>query len=134
MLLIDNIGLLSSLYRYGDFAYIGGGFTTGIHNILEPAAFGMPIFFGPRYGKFKEAHDLIGLGAAFPVKDTPAFAAAFERLYASTELRGQAAQTTRDYISRNAGATEKIVSLPVRFTRRGVQAGFGKPKPGANIS
>ena len=121
VLVIDNIGMLGSLYQYGDFAYIGGGFIDGIHNILEPAVFGMPVFFGPNYRKFQEAHDLIGLRAAFPVKDTPEFAAAFGRFHADTVLRRQAAQTSRDYIRQNAGATGKIVS-------------FKKPKPGKDIS
>ncbi len=127
VLIIDNIGMLGSLYQYGDFAYIGGGFIDGIHNILEPAVFGMPVFFGPNYRKFQEAHDLIGLRAAFPVRDTAEFAAAFGPFHADAELRRQAAQTSRDYIQQNAGATGKIVSLPVR------QAGFKKPKPGINI-
>ena len=59
ILIIDSIGMLSQLYRYGTLAYIGGGFGVGIHNILEAAAFGLPVFFGPEYRKFKEANDLI---------------------------------------------------------------------------
>jgi len=65
VLVIDSVGMLSSLYQYGTIAYIGGGFGKGIHNILEPATFGLPVFFGPNYQKFKEAVDLIELGGTF---------------------------------------------------------------------
>ena len=61
-LIIDSFGLLSSIYRYGQIAYIGGGFGAGIHNTLEAAVYGMPVLFGPRYHKFKEAKDLIAVG------------------------------------------------------------------------
>ena len=64
VLIIDSIGLLSSIYKYGKIAYIGGGFGVGIHNILEAVAFGVPVIFGPNYKKFNEAKDLIALGGA----------------------------------------------------------------------
>src|SRR5690606_2401017 len=67
ILIIDNVGMLSSLYGYGDIAYIGGGFGAGIHNTLEAAAYGMPIVFGPNYHKFQEAKDLIQARAAFAI-------------------------------------------------------------------
>src|SRR6202012_2394619 len=69
VLIIDNIGMLSSLYQYGNVAYIGGGFGAGIHNTLEAAAFGLPVIFGPNYLKFKEANDLIAMQAGFTIKD-----------------------------------------------------------------
>jgi len=69
VLVIDNIGMLSSLYKYGDIAYIGGGFGKGIHNILEPATFGIPVIFGPNYKKFREACELRKQGGAMPVND-----------------------------------------------------------------
>ncbi len=64
LLIIDTIGILSSVYGYGSYAYIGGGFGVGIHNTLEAAAFGIPVAFGPNYASFREARDLISLGAA----------------------------------------------------------------------
>jgi 3-deoxy-D-manno-octulosonic-acid transferase len=67
VLIIDNIGMLSSLYQYGTFAFIGGGFGKGIHNILEAATFGLPIVFGTNYAKFQEAKELIALGGAFTI-------------------------------------------------------------------
>ena len=61
--------MLSSLYRYGNIAYIGGGFGKGIHNILEAAAFGIPVIFGPNFEKFREASELISLGGAFTIQN-----------------------------------------------------------------
>jgi len=70
VLIIDNIGMLSRLYRYGEFAFIGGAFGKGLHNILEAACYGIPIFFGDKnYEKFQEATDLINRGGAFEVHD-----------------------------------------------------------------
>ena len=68
MLIVDGYGYLVSVYRYAKIAYIGGGFTTGIHSIpLEPAVYGMPVVFGPDYHKFHEAVEMIQLGAAHSV-------------------------------------------------------------------
>ena len=69
VLIIDSIGLLSSVYKYGVVAYVGGGFGVGIHNILEPAVFGLPVIFGPEHQKFREAADLKLLGGAWPVNN-----------------------------------------------------------------
>ncbi|TDQ10368.1 3-deoxy-D-manno-octulosonic acid transferase [Pedobacter metabolipauper] len=77
VLIIDNIGLLSSLYQYGNIAYIGGGFGVGIHNTLEAAAFGIPIIFGPKYDKFQEAKDLIAIGAAISISSSAELKDAF---------------------------------------------------------
>ncbi len=67
-LIIDNMGILSQVYRYGDLAYVGGGFGKGIHNILEPAAFSIPVIIGPNYQKFTEAVEMVNLGMAFPIE------------------------------------------------------------------
>ena len=69
LLILDTVGLLSSVYRYAAWSYIGGGFGVGIHNTLEAATFGLPIAFGPNYRKFKEARDLVTLGAAHAVEN-----------------------------------------------------------------
>ena len=68
VIIVDSIGFLSYLYRYGTLAYIGGGFGKGIHNILEAATYGMPVIFGPAHGKFSEALELIAQGGAFPIR------------------------------------------------------------------
>jgi 3-deoxy-D-manno-octulosonic-acid transferase len=69
VIIIDSIGLLSAAYAYAQVAYVGGGFGTGIHNILEPATYGIPILIGPKYQKFKEAVDLVKLGACIEIKN-----------------------------------------------------------------
>ena len=80
ILLFDNVGLLSQLYRFGKFAYIGGAFGKGLHNTLEAAAFGLPLFFGPTYAKFQEAIELVELKCAFPVHSTAELETAFSYL------------------------------------------------------
>lgn len=109
-LFLDTIGTLSSIYRYADFAYIGGAFGDGLHNILEPAVFGMPIFFGqPHYQKFQEAHDLLHFGGATTIANTEELGHAFTKLYESQELRQQKARICLRYVKQNAGATEKVM-------------------------
>lgn len=105
ILVIDNIGLLSSLYQYGDIAYIGGGFGAGIHNTLEAAAFGLPVIFGPRYDKFQEAKDLVTRKAAFSIHDDKELETAFQFFI---ENPGSAKQA-RDYVVEKKGATEAII-------------------------
>ncbi|GAB3730399.1 glycosyltransferase N-terminal domain-containing protein [Spirosoma lituiforme] len=108
ILIIDNIGMLSSLYQYGEFAYIGGAFRQGLHNILEAATFGMPLFFGPEYAKFQEAIDLVNEGAAFPVSNVAELTSAFTKQY---EDAGAASQISRQYVQRNIGATTKVMKV-----------------------
>lgn len=110
ILIIDNIGLLSSLYVYGDYAYIGGGFGRGLHNILEAATFGTPILFGNKnYDKFQEAKDLIALGGAFAIKDQDELRKTFQKL-SSLPDRTNAGQTNQAYVESNTGATDKIMA------------------------
>ncbi|WP_317196515.1 MULTISPECIES: 3-deoxy-D-manno-octulosonic acid transferase [unclassified Pedobacter] len=106
-LIIDNIGMLSSLYQYGNVAYIGGGFGTGIHNTLEAAAFGLPVIFGPKYDKFQEAKDLIAIGVAKSISTVEELIGAFEGF---TENEGAAAQAKR-YVTDKKGATDQIISM-----------------------
>ena len=108
ILIIDNIGMLSSLYQYGIIAYIGGGFGKGIHNILEPATFGLPIIFGPNYQKFTEAKDLIKLGGAFSIKDASEFDKAISLLNDEQVLK-TASHIAKYYVQSKVGATEKIL-------------------------
>lgn len=110
-LIIDNVGMLSSLYQYGEFAYIGGAFGKGLHNILEAATFGVPLFFGPNYSRFQEAVDLVAEGAAFPVANTADLTTAFRRLYNDPSLRTQTGQRSRDYVHRNIGATATVMEV-----------------------
>ena len=110
LLIIDNVGMLSRLYRYGEFAFIGGAFGKGLHNILEAACYGVPIFFGDRnYEKFQEAIDLINRGGAFEVSDAKVFKEKFEMLN-TPESFLLACEVTRSYVLENLGATEKIMA------------------------
>ncbi len=108
VLFIDNVGMLSSLYQYGEFAYVGGAFGKGLHNILEAATFGMPLFFGPNHTKFQEAVDLIREGAAFPVNTVDDLTTAFIKQYANP---AEAARISRDYVQRNIGATAQVMQV-----------------------
>lgn len=110
VLLIDNVGMLSQLYRFGKFAYIGGAFGKGLHNTLEAAAFGLPLFFGPTYAKFQEAIDLVELGCAFPVHDAPELIGAFTHLFRDERARLKVQDAALDYVHQQAGATERILS------------------------
>lgn len=108
VLIIDNIGMLSSLYRYGDVTYIGGGFGKGIHNTLEAAAYGRPVIFGPRYEKFQEAKDLIKAVAAFPIRNEKDFIWVMERLM-DEDFRINVDGAAKEYVYFQAGATERII-------------------------
>lgn len=108
-LIIDNIGMLSSLYRYGDIAYIGGGFGKGIHNTLEAAAFGLPVIFGPNYAAFNEAKDLIDLKAGLSINNIEALKAVAQPLMNDADHRQFTGQKAKDYVAKHIGATEKIV-------------------------
>jgi 3-deoxy-D-manno-octulosonic-acid transferase len=109
VLIIDNIGMLSKLYRYGEFAYIGGAFGKGLHNILEAASNGIPILFGNKnYEKFQEAVDLINRGGAFAVADFPELKEKYEMLNVPESFL-LACEVTRQYVQDNLGATTKIM-------------------------
>lgn len=110
VLLIDNIGMLTSLYGYGEYAYVGGGFGKGLHNILEAACYGIPIFFGNKnYEKFKEAKDLIMRGGAFEISDYSDFKNKFELLNSRPENYLLACEVTKEYVLENLGATDIIM-------------------------
>jgi 3-deoxy-D-manno-octulosonic-acid transferase len=108
-LIIDNIGMLSALYQYGDIAYIGGGFGAGIHNTLEAAAFGLPVTFGPNYAKFKEAKDLIELNAGFSVADGAELKKVAAQLINDDAYYLAASTKIKHYVEENVGATAMII-------------------------
>ena len=110
VLVVDTIGLLSSVYAHGDLAYIGGGFGAGIHNILEPAAYGLPVLFGPRYGKFAEARALVAQGGAFSYETDEELARLLQKLARDDAFRSEASRITLDYLRQSAGATSVILS------------------------
>ncbi len=116
-LFIDNVGMLSSLYQYGEFAYIGGAFGKGLHNSLEAATFGLSLFFGPNYSRFQEAVDLVTEGAAFPVTTVQELDTAFRRLYINSVLLAQTARISREYVRRNIGATATVMQVVANLVK-----------------
>jgi 3-deoxy-D-manno-octulosonic-acid transferase len=107
-LIIDCIGLLSSIYRYGNVAYIGGGFGRGIHNVLEAAVYGIPVLFGPNYRKFKEARELITCCGAMSISSESEYVAVLNNYKTYTHLLQENGKSAKDYVIRNLGATNKI--------------------------
>jgi 3-deoxy-D-manno-octulosonic-acid transferase len=105
ILLVDTMGLLSSIYRFGQAAYIGGGFGVGIHNTIEAAAYGIPVVFGPNYHHFREAQGLIDAGAARSIKTYHELAASLTTALDQHEYIGAKAAK---YIQSELGTTEKI--------------------------
>jgi len=110
ILIIDSIGMLSHLYQYGTLAYIGGGFGAGIHNILEAAAFGLPVFFGPNYHKFSEARELINLKGAFVVNNAANLTSKVDELLSGEDKLKQASAISRNYVLTGQGATATILT------------------------
>ena len=103
VLIIDSIGLLSNIYQYGNLAYIGGGFDSGIHNILEPVAYGLPVIFGPNYKKSNEAISLIKKKGAISISN-------YEELFiAINTAKSFKKSVALGYIKDNSGATNKIL-------------------------
>ena len=110
ILIIDNIGMLSSLYQYGQVAYIGGGFGDGIHNILEASTFGLPTIFGPNYEKFNEAVELIKAGGSFGINNSVELNTILNKLFSDAASLKNASDVNRNYVLENKGATEVIMN------------------------
>lgn len=109
LLILDTVGLLASVYGYADWSYIGGGFGVGIHNTLEAATFGLPVAFGPNFRKFKEARDLVTLGAARSITDYESLRAWYIPLRDNEEFLQKTCRIAKDYTMRHQGATGIIV-------------------------
>lgn len=109
VLIIDCIGLLSAVYRYGKIAYIGGGFGAGIHNTLEAAVYGIPVIFGPKYQKFKEAVQLIRQGGAFSIHNARELQEVLGSLIQHPSIAETAGQHARAYVESQLGATQVIL-------------------------
>lgn len=107
-LIVDCYGLLSSIYRYGTAAFVGGGFGAGIHNVLEAAVYGIPVFFGPNNRKFQEVQQLKACGGGFEIIATCDFAQRMDAFAADAALLESAGKAAGDLVSTNAGATVRI--------------------------
>ncbi len=110
VLIIDNIGMLSRLYHYATISYIGGGFnSSGIHNTLEAAVYGKPVIFGPNYQKFREARDLLAVGAGFTVSDSKELIKKLDHLLDDPMLLNSSGAAAAAYVNENTGASEKLL-------------------------
>ena len=107
-LIVDCFGLLSSIYRYGQVAYVGGGFGEGIHNVPEAAIYGVPVLIGPNNTGFREAQDLLRMGGCFEITGPTLFNAVVDRLLSDNQLRKTRGAVCHDYITSNAGASDVI--------------------------
>ena len=117
VLIIDCIGILSNLYRYGKIAYIGGGFGSGIHNILEAATYGMPVIFGPKYHKFIEAVELIEKGGAYCIHNENEFMQVVIDLITNNKQLREKSAIAREYVQKNIGATQLILKEISRYIK-----------------
>lgn len=109
-LIIDGVGMLSALYRYAQVAYVGGGHNKGIHNTLEAAVYGIPVLFGPRYEKFKEACDLIRVKGAFCVMEALDLKEMLTRFNTDEKFLKQGGEASMNYVMSRKGATENIMN------------------------
>jgi 3-deoxy-D-manno-octulosonic-acid transferase len=109
VMIIDNIGMLSSAYRYAYVAEVGGGFGKGIHNVLEPACWGIPVLFGPGHRKFREAVNLLETGGAGTFKDYNEFEAILDRWTKDEDLYKRAADSAGQFVINHSGATARIM-------------------------
>ncbi|MCF6181897.1 glycosyltransferase N-terminal domain-containing protein [Lutibacter sp.] len=108
--IIDTVGILTKIYSYATIAYVGGGFTkTGVHNVLEPATFGVPILIGPNYNKFKEAIELVKSKSCFVVNNSEKLSVHLKNLFLQNETRKLAGNVAKKYIEERTGATDKIL-------------------------
>ena len=110
VLIINCFGLLSSIYRYGDITYVGGGFGVGIHNVLEAAVWGKPVFFGPNNKRFQEAQDLIATGGGQEITSYEDFVAKMDTLLYSADKCKKLGKAAGDYVSSRCGATDKVLA------------------------
>ena len=111
VLIIDCFGLLSSIYKYGDVAYVGGGFGAGIHNLPEAAVWNLPVIFGPNNHKFQEAQELKACQGGFEITDYDSFAAVMDRFISDPDYLRTASAAAGNYVQSQSGATEKLLQL-----------------------
>ena len=112
-LIIDCFGLLSTIYRYGEIAYVGGGFGVGIHNVPEAAVWGVPVLFGPNNKRFLEAQDLLACKGSFEVTDYDSFNTIISRLISDDKFRHQCGEASANYVKSRSGATDIIMKSVV---------------------
>jgi len=119
VVLVDRYGVLGDLYALADIAYVGGGFhAAGLHSVLEPAAFGVPVLFGPNHGKSREALALLGCGGARAVSSADDLARQLTELLSSKELRDSSGGAARALVQSGLGAAERSYQLVIELLGR----------------
>lgn len=108
-LIIDSFGLLSSIYRYGQVAYVGGGFGVGIHNVLEAAVYNIPVIFGPNFKKFREAQQLMEQGGGYSISDYQSFRGLMDEFLQYENTLSAAGKHAGDYVKSNAGVVDRVM-------------------------
>jgi 3-deoxy-D-manno-octulosonic-acid transferase len=111
VLIVNEVGYLSQIYRGASFAYIGGAFGAGLHNTLEASVYGPTVFFGNKnYSKFKEARDLVEFGLAYPIEDTLSLTNKMREIYDAEDVFVNKQVQARTFVALQAGATQKIMN------------------------
>ncbi|WP_075460291.1 3-deoxy-D-manno-octulosonic acid transferase [Candidatus Kryptonium thompsonii] len=116
VIIVDSVGHLMTLYSYADVAYVGGSFKQGIHNVLEPATYGIPVIYGPKINNSPEAQKLAQIGGGFIVKNEKEFYKILRKLLSDENLKTEAGKKSYELVKLNLGATEKIIEaigLPI---------------------
>ncbi len=126
VLLVDAVGILAALYTYGTLAYVGGAFSTGVHNVMEPSAMGVPAIFGPRHHNSPEALDLVREGSAFAVNDAESFRGVLFGLLEDPARAGAAGREAAAYVEASAGAAERCFAIVKQSLEHGPQRGPGQ--------
>jgi len=111
VILVDSVGILLTLYAYADVAFVGGGFKSNIHNVLEPAVYGIPVLFGPKYSNSQEAYHLIDREGGFSVKNKIELYRYLRKLFSDESYRKRTGENAKAFVSSNTGATEKIFEV-----------------------
>lgn len=110
-IIIDSFGLLSSLYHYGQIAYVGGGFGVGIHNVIEAAVYGIPVIFGPNFKKFREAQQLIQVGGGYSINDEDSFSVLMNEFLQYPEVLESAGEHAGKYVQEHAGVVDRVMKV-----------------------
>ncbi len=111
IIIVDSIGILLTLYAYADVAFVGGGFKSNIHNVLEPAVYGIPVLFGPKFSNSQEAYRLIESKGGFSVNSKTDIYKLLRKLFAEKNYRKEIGNNARKFVESNIGATDKIVKI-----------------------
>jgi 3-deoxy-D-manno-octulosonic-acid transferase len=111
VLIVDTVGLLTKIYRYADWAYVGGGFgNPGVHNVLEPAVFSIPVIIGPNYSHFAEATDLVNLKGCISIQNSEELNSLITKMVTDVDFRTETGLINREYIFQKSGATNTIMN------------------------